>query len=144
MRVYFSNRTLLGQFTMPPFMKKISPDQCKDSGLALTLILLIAVLANKNLSLVGPAIIVLIITMTIPRIFKPLAWLWFGLANFMSNLGSKIMLTLVFFMVVTPVALWRKIAGKDSMSLQRWKADNNSAFINRDHKCNAADLEKPF
>lgn len=125
-------------------MKNITNDQCKDTGLAIILILLIATWAGKNVSLVGPTIIVLVIIMTCPKLFTPLAKLWFGLANLMSAVASKVVLTIVFFLVVTPIGLLRKAMGKDAMAMKSWKAGNASAFIDRQHKCTAADLEKPF
>lgn len=125
-------------------MKNCTNDQCKDTGLAIILILLIATLARKNFSFVGPTIIVLVITMTWPKLLMPLAKLWFGLANFMSEVASKVILTTIFFLLVTPIGLLRKVLGNDAMTMKTWKTGTGSAFIDRNHNFSANDLEKPF
>ena len=43
--------------------------------------------------------------MTWPKAFKPLAVLWFGLSHVMSQVVSQIVLTVVFFLVVTPIGV---------------------------------------
>ncbi|MFW8601266.1 hypothetical protein ACOHYD_07275 [Desulfobacterota bacterium M19] len=125
-------------------MSKFSNDKCRDSGLALTLILLIAIWGDKNSALAGPAIIVLVLVMTVPRFFKPLAILWFSLSKLISTVVSKILLTIVFFSILTPIGLLRRWGGKDKMGLKEWKKDNRSAFVERNHHFSAADLERPF
>ncbi len=124
--------------------KEVSVDQCKDTGLAITLIFLLIVWFSKNITYAGPAIIVLIITMTCPKVFKHAARFWFALSHFMGEFVSKILLSIVFFIVVTPVGAIRKKMGKDSMRLKEWKKEKSSAFQKRNHKFTAADLEKPF
>ncbi len=124
-------------------MNKYSNDKCRDTGLALTLILLIAIWAG-NSALVGPAIIVLVLVMVAPRFFKPLAILWFALSELINTVVSKILLTIVFFLILTPIGLLRRWSGKDKMGLKKWKMDNSSAFVERNHHFSAADLEKPF
>ena len=125
-------------------MSKYNNDKCRDSGLALTLILLIAALGSKNSALVGSAIIALVLVMTAPRLFKPLAIFWFSMSQFMSAVVSKILLTMVFFLLLTPIGLLRRWGGKDRMGLKKWKRNNLSAFVERNHHFSAADLERPF
>ncbi len=124
-------------------MTKYSNDKCRDTGLALTLILLIAVWAG-NSALTGPAIIVLVLVMAAPRFFKPLAILWFALSELINAVVSKILLTIVFLLILTPIGLLRRWSGKDKMGLKKWKMDNSSAFVERNHHFSAVDLEKPF
>ena len=124
--------------------KNITQDQCKDTALAILLILLLLTWFSKKLIYVIPAIIVLIVSMVIPKIFKPFARLWFGLSHIMGEFVSKILMTIVFYLIVTPVALLRKIMGKDSMGMAKWKTGQQSVFTKRNHTFSAADLEKPF
>ncbi len=123
---------------------KITIEQSKDTGLAIILILLLVVWLAEKAFLVGPAILVLILTMTCPGIFKPLAHLWFGLSHIMGEIVSKVLLSIVFILVATPMGLIRKALGKDAMRLKEWKKDNKSAFIDRSHKFTPEDLENPF
>lgn len=122
----------------------ISPDQCKDTGLALILILLLFAWGNRSSLLIGSAIAALILTMTAPKLFTPLARVWFAFSHFLGEIVSRMLLTIVFFTIVTPVAFVRRLSGKDAMALNQWKKGKQSTFVQRDHIVTAADLEKPF
>ncbi len=124
--------------------KNITPEQCKDTALALILILLIALRVGGNTGLIMPAVVVLVIAMTWPIFFKPLAIFWFGLADFLSKFVSKIMLTVIFFLIVTPVGLFRKVMGKDSMNFKKYRQNHDSALSSREHKFTATDFNQPF
>lgn len=124
--------------------EKITLDQCKDTGLAIILIALLIVWAQRSFTLMAPAIGVLIVTMTAPRLWTPLARLWFGFSHYLGQAVSTALLSIVFFGVVTPMGLIRKLSGKDAMGLGQWRAGRQSAFTRRDHTFTAADLEKPF
>jgi len=126
-------------------MKNISENQCKDTGLAVILILLMSSWFTQESIYWRLAIPVLIITMTVPKIFKIPARGWFGLSNFLGNNVSKILLSVLFFVVITPVGVVARLLGKDSMRLREWKSGRESVFVNRsaDKVC-AVDLERPF
>jgi len=87
---------------------------------------------------------ILLITLILPVIFKPIAFLWFGLAKTLSFITSNILLTLVFFLLVTPVGLIRRMLGKDSLKLKSFKKSSNSVLVERNHTFNSADLKNPF
>jgi hypothetical protein len=82
--------------------------------------------------------------MTIPKIFTPQAHLWLGLSRVMGEVVLKILLTIVFILIVTPIGLIRKGLGKDPMRLKRWKKGADSVFIDRSHTFVPEDIEKPF
>lgn len=124
--------------------KKILPDQCKDTGMALVLILLLLALAKRSFSFLGPAIALLIITMSAPALFTPVAQWWFALSHGLGKVMSTLLLGVVFFLVVTPVAVFRRLIGRDAMGLGQWRDGGGSAFVRREHTFTAADLEKPF
>ena len=124
--------------------KKVTPDQCKDTGLAIILIALLVVLAQRATTMIAPAIGVLIVTMTAPKLLTPVARLWFGFSHYLGQAVSTVLLSIVFFGVVTPMGLIRRLTGKDAMGLGQWRAGRQSAFIRRDHTFTAVDLEKPF
>ncbi|MDD5759572.1 MAG: SxtJ family membrane protein [Desulfobulbaceae bacterium] len=123
---------------------KITVGQCKDTGLAILLIALLVISLQRSMALVGPAILVLILTMTAPKLLSPLARLWFAFSHYLGEIVSTILLTIVFFVVVTPMGLIRRLSGKDAMGLTKWRAGRQSVLIKRDHTFSAADLEKPF
>jgi len=57
---------------------------------------------------------------------------------------SRILLTLVFFVVVLPVGLFRRAAGKDSLQLARFHQGRESVMRVRDHIFGPADIDKPY
>lgn len=112
--------------------------------MAAVLILLLVTWFTSQLVWVIPAIVVLIITMTIPVVFKPLSVLWFGLANILGHVVSTLILTVLFFVVVMPIGLIRKMGGADALRLKKWRNNDDSVFVVREHLYTAEDLEKPY
>lgn len=129
---------------MQPNHKSLSTEKCKDSGLALVLICLLCYQAWELPILFLLAIIFLLVAMTYPLIFKPFAKLWFGLSTALGTVVSKVILTILFFVLVFPIGLVRRISGKDSMQLRCWKRGTSSVFRVRDHRFEAKDLEHPY
>ena len=125
-------------------MRKITPDQAKDTGMAMVLISLLALLVSNYHFFLQAAVALLVVNMTYPKLFTPVAWLWLGLSGAIGNVVSKILLTVLFFTIVTPIGLIRRLAGADTLKLRRWRQDTASAFMERNHKVTARDLERPY
>lgn len=119
-------------------------DQAKDTGMAFTLILLLINFWHPDQRLLGGAVLLVLITMAWPTLLKPLAVLWFGLSHLLGTVLSKVLLTLVFFGVVCPVAFARRLMGIDSLNLKGWKQGKQSVFRDRAHRFSGDDLEKPY
>jgi len=126
------------------FVNDISKDQIKDTGMAMVLILLIMGFFFKNIIFFKIAILVLIVNMVIPNIYKYVAIFWFGISHLLGTVVSKIILTLIFFIVVTPMGLFRRLIGIDSLKLKEFKRDNKSVMRIRNHTFFPNDMEKPF
>jgi hypothetical protein len=124
--------------------KKITAEQCKDSGLALVLICMICFQIWKQQFFFLLAIAFLLVAMTYPPIFKPFARFWFALSTALGTVVSKIILSVAFFTIVLPVGLVRRAFGKDAMKIKIWKKGNGSVFRQRDHRFSAKDLEHPY
>ncbi len=124
--------------------KTISVEKCKDSGLALVLICLICFQVWKQNLLILLAIGLLLVAMTYPPIFKPFARLWFALSAALGAVVSRIVLTVIFFLVIYPVAILRRLMGKDPMQAKSWKNERDSVFRKRDHRYEFKDLEHPY
>ena len=90
------------------------------------------------------AIVAMVLTMVWPAIFRLPARLWFGFSHILGTVISKILLSVVFFVVVSPIGLFRKLIGKDAMKMKQWKKGPESAFRSRDQVYRAEDLEKPY
>src|SRR5438105_6604530 len=126
------------------FKRAITKEQSKDTGMAMVLLLLLASGAFKREILVTVAMIALIVDMTVPRLYRPVAVLWLGLSHLLGTVVSKILLTLVFFTVVTPIGLARKLMGIDSLKLKAFKSRGSSLMLIRNHTFTGKDIEKPY
>ena len=121
-----------------------TPEQAKDTGMAMVLICLLLGYFGKFPKFLPLSIVLLLLTMTWPKAFKPLAGLWFGLSKAMGQVVSKIVLTIIFFVVVTPVGLIRRLMGADSLQLKKWKKGTDSVFVERQGAIQDKDLLNPY
>jgi len=126
------------------FSTSITKDQAKDSGMAIMLILMIIGFYTNNDLFFKITLAVLLMNMIYPMFYYPFAVFWFGLANMLGTIVSKILLSVVFFIVVLPIALLRRLFGKDTLLLKKFKKSNESVMKTRNQTFVAADLEKPF
>ena len=126
------------------FPTRISPEQAKDTGMAMTLILLLTGLITRNPLFYQLAIPVLVLDMIYPLVFFPVAVVWLGLSHLLGTVMSKVLLTIVFATIVTPMALFRQLIGKDALQLKTFRKSTASVMRERNHRYRASDLEKPF
>jgi multisubunit Na+/H+ antiporter MnhG subunit len=125
-------------------IRDISASQCKDSGLALVLMSLILAVAISPKYFLPVGIVFLVVTMTFPKIYRPFAMVWFGFSHALGTVVSRILLTLLFYLMVTPVGFVRRIMGKDAMQIKSWKKSQASVFQGRDHLFTRQDLDHPY
>lgn len=124
--------------------EKPSVDRARETGLALAVVLLLLFRLWRQDSLIVLAIGVLVLTTLWPAVFKLPARLWFGWAEFVGAVSSKVLLTIVFVLVLLPMAGIRKITGADPMKRGLWKKGQDTVFFKRNHGFSAGDLEKPY
>lgn len=56
---------------------------------------------------------------------------------------SKVFLFLIYYIVLTPAALLRRMMGYDPMALRKWKQDHSSVFVDRNYSYTSKDLDSP-
>ena len=71
---------------------------------------------------------------------KPVAVVWFGLAKKMGSITSWLLLGLIFYLIVKPVGVVRRLSGKDRLYLKKFKKNKESVFIERYHKYDSSDM----
>lgn len=124
--------------------KGTARDQAKDTGMAMVLICLLVAYFGNRPKFAAVAIVLLIIDMVWPPVFHYPAKIWFGLAHLMGAVMSRVLLTVLFFGLVTPLGLLRRLAGADPMQRKKWKKGTDSVFKTRDHTYSAHDIEQPY
>ena len=125
-------------------MKRMTKDQCKDTGMAIVLLFLVLSITLRRSELVPVALVLQLVVMTIPRLLAPVAVVWLGFSHVLGTVMSKVLLTVIFFVVVTPIGLVRRALGKDPLRLRAFKTGEDSVMRTRNHSFSAADLERPF
>ena len=73
-----------------------------------------------------------------------LAGTWLGFSAVLGAINSKILLTLVYYLVLTPIALLYRLTHRDPLSLKRADDSGRSYWIVRDHQFGPRDLERPW
>ena len=76
------------------------------------------------------SLIFLILGILKSKILTPLNKLWFKFGLLLGSIISPIVMGIVFFIVITPIALIMRILGKDLLNLKR-KNKNNTYWIEK-------------
>ena len=85
------------------------------------------------------ALILGLIGVFIPSLADKIHWAWMKLAHVMGWVMSKVILTIVFFVFLLPMALIVRSMGKGNVKL---KADGNSYYKERNFLYDKASLEQ--
>jgi hypothetical protein len=67
---------------------------------------------------IAVSIFLFIVTLSCPYILGPLNWAWFKFGLLLGLVMNPLILGFVFFLVVTPMAIMRRLLGKDSLHLK--------------------------
>lgn len=119
-------------------------EQARDTGMALVLLSLIVWVLTRRDAFVMTAVVLHVVNMTAPQVFRPAAVVWFGLSHLLGLVVSKVLLAVVFFVVVTPIGLLRRMLGADAMQLRAFKGGSGSVMHERNHAFTGKDIEEPY
>lgn len=53
------------------------------------------------------------------RLALPLYWLWIGIAFVLGNIVSRVMVTMIYFGIITPIGLVARLTKRDKLQLKR-------------------------
>lgn len=112
--------------------------------MAMVLLLLILYIRTRWEGLLWAVIVLHVVNMIVPRIYVPFAVVWLGFSHVLGTVMSKILLSILFFGVVTPMGILRRLLGKDSLKLRVFKASEESVMLVRNHLFVGRDIEKPY
>ena len=84
---------------------------------------------NINLYFLSISIVFLILGLLNSKLLNPLNKLWFKFGILLGNLISPIIMGLVYFFVITPIAMLLKIFNKDVLNLKQNK--KNTYWIDK-------------
>lgn len=63
--------------------------------------------------LLGLSAVVLLLGLVVPRVLIPFEWAWMRFAHYLGTVMSYVIVTIIFYGAVTPMALLLKLLGKD-------------------------------
>lgn len=112
--------------------------------MAMVLILLLAHLALKRNALLYWAMGVHVLNMIAPQLYRPAAVIWFSLSHALGIVVSAVILSVIFFFVVTPIGLWRRVFGSDSLRLKAFKSGRGSVMHDRNQTFTGEHLDQPY
>ena len=130
--------------TLQFLSRKITKDQSRDTGMAMVLLLLLVAASRKREVYLIVAMALHVVNMIVPKVYKPVAVFWLGLSDLLGSVMSRILLSIVFFGVVTPIGIFRRLLGRDSLKLRAFKASKESVMVERNHTFVAQDLDTPY
>ncbi len=128
--------------------EKMSLIQCRDTALAFAFLGLLIWFFTEQVDFVYASMFILLWAMVWPSSWQWPARLWFGLSHVLGFFMSKVLLSLIYIVILMPVAIVRHMLGKDRMGLKTWIANGaeaqKSAFVVREHTYTKKDLENPY
>jgi hypothetical protein len=80
-----------------------------------------------------------LVSIFIPIAAKGIEWIWLKLAHVLGWINSKILLSLIFFLFLLPIALLSRLFTKDPLKLKG--GEIKSMFTDRNHLYTKEDLE---
>lgn len=109
-----------------------------EAALSLSLLLLLFYLIwfSEEWLIVAAVCIMVLSLLSVP----PLPWLlrqWMHLLHLIGVINTKILLGLIFFLVLTPIAFFYRLFNKPT-------SQENTNFTPRNHSFGPADFENPF
>jgi hypothetical protein len=122
----------------------VTKKQSVEFGLVTILVTTFLAIYLKQNYFVIAAFFLTLITIIVPIIFYPFAVAWFWLSKILSAVGSRVMLSIVFFIVVTPVGLFRRLLNRDSLKIKQFKKNTKSVMTDRDHLYTPEDFIDTF
>ena len=130
---------------MKPLVTSVTRKQCMEFGQVSVLVALVAALYFKDdHTFILTALLLILLTIAVPAVFYPFAVVWFGLAKLLAAVVPPVVLGILFFVMVTPLGLVRRMLGRDALRLRQFKKGSSSVMSNRDHVYTKADLTDTF
>lgn len=79
---------------------------------------------------------------TVPMLLKPVFIVWSFIGKWLGYINSRIIITVLFFGIILPMGLARRIFGKDPMQ-RRWDK-NADSYLEMDTDSHTRDMRRPF
>ena len=123
--------------------REVSDIKAMEATVVVALFCLILHLVFKIPYVDYAGVILIAIALFWRRLSNYIASIWLKFAEGLGKVNSYIILCIVFYVFLTPVALLYRIFNRNPMDIKNSDPSPQSYFYKRDYKYTAADLEKP-
>ena len=87
--------------------------------------------------------ILCLLGVAVPVVLKSIYWIWMIFATILGWIMTRVILSLLFFVILTPIGLIARLFGKQFIEL-RWNRSKNSYWNYRSVKSKRVSYEKQF
>jgi mannose/fructose/N-acetylgalactosamine-specific phosphotransferase system component IIC len=122
-----------------PKSRQHSPD-FETLGVLATFFLILNLITHRQL-FVYVALALMLVALFVKPLARSISLAWLKFAEVIGTFNSKLILSLVFFLFLTPLALLYRIFNKNPLSIKPG-LKSDSLFVIRDHVYSKADFEK--
>ena len=74
-------------------------------------------------------------------VLKGINWLWWKIAHILGYINARILLSLVFFVFLMPVAFLQRLFTGDKLQLKRKNGEDKRYYVERNYAYSKKDLE---
>lgn len=78
-----------------------------------------------------------------PRLLSPIEWGWMKIAHALGYVMTRLLLTITFYIMITPISIVMKILGKDPLRM-RFDREAGSYWISVDPEGPTSRVDKPY
>ena len=119
---------------------KTDPETPKTQLVIVTGLLAIAAIIDDE-TLAYLALLIGILCLAIPKVGDMIVWGWYKLAEVLSKITTPIILSIVYYLFITPIALLFRLFGNAPLDL---KVPKGSMYEIREKTFTKKDLERPW
>lgn len=114
----------------------------RDTGLVAILLALYFAYHGSHKAL-GIALLLTLITLLVPSLLRPLAYVWLKLTEVLGMVMPRVFFGLVFFVVVTPIGLIRRLLSGDPRA-KKHNTEDETALVAMKGLVTKEDLAHPY
>ena len=122
--------------------KKIQNKWVNDTALIAALVFIVLAYFY-HIGFIFVAVIILCFLIITPSFLTPLGYIWYMFALLLSKVVGTLFFGFVFFVVILPIGIARRLMGKDDLLLRNWRSSKTS-LIKRNHLFSKDNLERPY
>ncbi|MFQ5432192.1 MAG: SxtJ family membrane protein [Nitrospinota bacterium] len=78
-----------------------------------------------------------------PKVFKPVYVVWMKIAGFIGKVNTYLILTLTYYLVLTPIRVLMRLFGRDILDM-KWEKDSDSCWLDREPERDLTRYDKQY